>query len=41
MRLDEYAARDGLGLAELIGRREVAPRELAELALRAIDGVDP
>jgi amidase len=41
MRLYEYAARDGLGLAELIGKREVAPRELAELALRAIDGLNP
>ena len=41
MRLDEYAARDGLGLAELIGKREVTPRELAQLALRAIEGLNP
>jgi hypothetical protein len=34
MRLDEYAARDGLALAELIGKREVTPRELAR-GLRA------
>ena len=41
MRLDEYAGLDGVGLAELLGRGEVRPRELAELALAAIEKLNP
>lgn len=40
MRLDEYAACDGLGLAELVTKGDVSPRELADLALQAIEAVD-
>ncbi len=40
MRLDEYAAQDGLGLASLVARREVSATELAALAVRAMDAVD-
>jgi amidase len=41
MTLAEYAAKDALGLAELVQRREVSPRELAETALAAIAAVNP
>ena len=41
MRLDEYAAHDGLGLAELVRKGEVTPRELGELALAGIAKVNP
>ncbi len=41
MNLKEYAAHDGLGLAELVGKREVSPVELARAAKQAIDAVDP
>ena len=41
MRLDEYARRDGLGLADLLRAGEVAPRELAELASAAIEALNP
>ena len=37
MKLAEYAAYDALGLAELVRSRQVAPLELRETALRAID----
>jgi amidase len=37
MNLQEYAAYDALGLARLVERREVSPRELAETALEAIE----
>ncbi len=40
MTLDEYARHDALGLAALVAAREVAPRELARLAMQAIDAVD-
>jgi amidase len=36
----EYAAHDALGLAELVARGEVTPRELAEAAFAAIDAVN-
>jgi amidase len=36
MNLTEYASYDALGLADLVARREVTPRELAALAARAI-----
>ena len=41
MKLDEYAGYDALGLARLVQRREVSPRELAETALKAIEAVNP
>ena len=41
MNLVEYSAFDGLGLAELVARREVSPRELAETAAAAIDKANP
>ena len=40
MTLAEYAAHDGLGLARLVARREVTPRELAATAMRAIEAVN-
>ncbi|MEZ5924197.1 MAG: amidase [Hyphomicrobiaceae bacterium] len=41
MKLAEYAAYDGLGLADLVGRKEVTPRELSQAARRAIDAINP
>ena len=41
MKLNEYSRFDGLGLAELIRRKEVRSRELVELALTAIKQVNP
>ena len=41
MELHEYGSYDGLGLAELIRRKEVKSKELVELALRAIKQVNP
>jgi len=41
MKLEEYAGYDGLGLAELVARREVTPRELAAQALAGIEKVNP
>lgn len=41
MRLDEYARYDALGLAGLVAAGEVSPSELAALASRAIDAVNP
>jgi amidase len=41
MKLAEYAAYDGLGLAELVKRKQVSPRELAETAMAAIEKVNP
>jgi amidase len=41
MKLDEYAGYDALGLARLVERREVSPRDLAETALKAIEAVNP
>src|SRR5262245_59931212 len=41
MKLSEYASYDALGLADLVARREVSPKELAETAARAIDAVNP
>ncbi len=37
----EYASRDGLGLAELVKRREVTPRELLDTALNAVEQLNP
>ena len=41
MNLAEYAAQDATGLARLVQRREVSPRELAATALKAIETVNP
>ncbi|MFU1794467.1 amidase [Paenibacillus azoreducens] len=41
MKLYEYARYDGLGLAELVKRGEVTPRELTALACEAIRLVNP
>ena len=37
MELSEYAKYDGLGLAELVRKGEVSPKELMEAALKAIE----
>lgn len=37
----EYAACDALGLAELVAKKRVSPRELARIAAAAIDAVNP
>lgn len=39
--LDEYTSRDGLGLAELVARKQVKPEELTAAALAAIEKVNP
>ncbi len=41
MRIDEYAAMDGVALAEAIARRELAIAEVTEAALTAIARVNP
>lgn len=41
MNLAEYARHDALGLGELVRRRLVKPSELADLALSAIDRLNP
>ena len=41
MQLHEYTQYDGLGLAELVRRGEVHPRELAAAAVSAIEAVNP
>ena len=41
MNLAEYSAFDGLGLAELVAKREVTPRELAQTAAAAIEKANP
>ena len=41
MRLEEYAAHDGLALAELVREGQVTPAELAHLAVRGAERTDP
>ncbi|MGO4126618.1 amidase [Inquilinus sp. YAF38] len=41
MRLDEYAAHDGTGLARLLAKGEVTPRELGRCVVRAVAAVNP
>jgi amidase len=41
MNLAEYAAYDGLGLAQLISAKEVSVREVALIAAAAVDAVNP
>ena len=39
--LDEYTQHDALGLAELVRRKEVQAEELLEVAISAIEQIDP
>jgi amidase len=39
--LDDYSAHDGLGLAELVARKEVTPEELAAAAFEAVAKANP
>jgi amidase len=39
--LQDYTSRDGLGLADLVSRKEVKPEELLETALSAVEKVNP
>ncbi|NTZ05027.1 amidase [Burkholderia metallica] len=39
--LEEYARYDGLGLAELVAKKDVTPQELLDIAFAAIDKVNP
>jgi amidase len=41
MKYDDYARHDGLGLAELVRRREVSPAELLEVAIARMDATHP
>lgn len=41
MNLAEYAKYDALGLADLVAKKEVAPKELARLAAQAIEKTNP
>ena len=41
MNLCEYAHYDGLGLAELVRKNEISPKELAELFIKAVEAVNP
>jgi amidase len=41
MNLTEYARYDGLGLAELIHKKVVTPREVAESALAGVEKINP
>lgn len=41
MKLAEYARYDAVGLADLVRRREVSPRELAQTAAKAIARMNP
>ncbi len=39
--LSDYSAYDGIGLAELVARKEVSPQELVDRALEAVAQVNP
>ena len=41
MNLAEYASYDALGLAELVARKQVSPKELAQTAVAAKERIDP
>ena len=41
MTLSEYASFDALGLADLVARKQVSPKELARAAAQAIDAINP
>ncbi len=39
--LSDYSSYDGLGLAQLVARKEVTPKELLETAIAAVAKVNP
>ena len=39
--LSEYSSYDGLGLAQLVARKELTAEELVNVALQAIEKVNP
>jgi amidase len=39
--LSDYASHDGLGLADLVARKQVKPEELVAIALQAVEKVNP
>ena len=39
--LSEYTSHDGLGLADLVARKQVKPEELVTAALQAVEKVNP
>jgi Asp-tRNA(Asn)/Glu-tRNA(Gln) amidotransferase A subunit family amidase len=39
--LDEYASLDGMGLSDLVRRKEASPEELLNCALSALDATNP
>jgi amidase len=39
--IEEYAKHDGLGLAELVAKKQVTPQELADTALAAVAKINP
>jgi amidase len=41
MDLEEYATYDGAGLAQLVKKREVTSKELAELMLEGVEEINP
>ena len=41
MTLKEYATHDGLGLADLVARKQVSPKELVTTALQAVEKLNP
>ena len=41
MNLTEYAGYDALGLAELVAKKQVSPKELALTAVAAKEKIDP
>jgi amidase len=41
MQLAEYAKHDALGLAELVAKKQVTPKELAKTAAKAIEAINP
>lgn len=41
MKINEYISYDGLGLAELVKKKEVTPSELVELAIQQIETYNP
>ena len=41
MNLEEYSRYDGVALAGLVRKREVSPKELANLFVEAVEKVNP
>ena len=40
MNLEEYSRCDGVALADFVGKREVSPKELAQLFVEAVEKVN-